>query len=848
MFTALLAMAATQHVGPVSLQRVGDRYEIRASAGSDSASKNDERLLTFPQSPAKVVLWNEAGRQHYAIALDGLHVDRMETGNYEIELKYAKFDPAVGVPEVPTGLAATSTNQVFIVQFQTQVLDEYLQGLKAAGATLSYYLPNNAYIVEMDQRTLSQVQQLPFVRWVGLYQPAYRLETDLEHSLLNARVGTQRYNIQTYHYGPAQKNRLVKRIIAIGGQIDQNVPEGYTIQATLSPNQLAEVASLNEVFFIDVWSPIEEDMNIVRQVSGADYIESVANYKGQGVRGQVRDGGVRATHQAFTTGHPLIIRSNTTDTSHGSSTTGIVFGNGAANSLGRGMLPEAQGIFLSGLSTGATRYNETLALLSAPYFAVFESNSTGSSLTTAYGTESFTMDDILFRMNILICQSQSNAGTQQSRPQAWAKNIVSVGGIRHQNTLTKADDTWNFGGSIGPAQDGRIKPDLSHFYDSILTTTNTSDTAYTSSFGGTSAATPITCGHFGLMFQMWADGAFGNTVLANTVFDARPWNSTARALMINTASQYPFSGTTADLTRVHQGWGLADVKNLYDLRNNLFVVDESDRLTNLQKTTYRVYVTNGQPAFRATMVYTDPPGTTSASQHRINDLTLKVTAPDGTFYYGNNGLLAGNWSTPGGSPDTKDVVENVFVENPQSGVWTVEVSADEINADAELTTPAMDADYALVVSGVSAQTGPDSFAVHSGLVTAGGLPELQTSNNQRLVFTRSEPPLPDLEVSSTAPTNQLQSLTFRYEGKMNYGGGSTGVFFWNYATSHYDLVAANSVGLEDTVLTATVTSNAGDYVDPSTHQIKAKIVFSAFVRASRTFTVQTDQVRWIFGV
>src|SRR6185436_19433678 len=127
------------------------------------------------------------------------------------------------------------------------------------------------------------------------------------------KVGTQRYNIQTYHYGPAQKNQLVNRIVAIGGRIDQNVPEGYTIQATLTPQQLQEVSTFNQVFYIDVWGPMEQDMDIVRQTSGANYIEGLGNYKGQGVRGQVRDGGVRATHQAFTTGFPLMIRSNTTD-------------------------------------------------------------------------------------------------------------------------------------------------------------------------------------------------------------------------------------------------------------------------------------------------------------------------------------------------------------------------------------------------------------------------------------------------------------------------------------------------------------------------------------------------------
>lgn len=849
MFTALLALAATQQVQPAHLKRVAGGFEISVEARAAALKGiENERLLTFPGSATRVLLWSERGVDKYAIATDGINVNKIAEGSQDILLKFGNFDPKRSVPAPPPGLDANASNQVFIVQFETQVLPEYLQTLKEAGAALSYYLPNNAYIVEMNGTAYDRVAALPFVRWVGVYQPAYRLETDLENALLASRVGTQRYNIQTYHYGPAQKNQLVKRILAIGGRIDQNVPEGYTIQATLSPNQLAEVAKFNEVFFIDVWSPIEQDMNIVRDISGANYIETIGNYKGQGVRGQVRDGGVRATHQAFTTGHPLVVRANTTDTSHGSSTTGIVFGNGTGNTSGRGMLPEGQGIFLSGLSTGATRYNETLALLSAPYFAVFESNSTGSSLTTAYGTESFTMDDILFRMNILICQSQSNAGSQQSRPQAWAKNIVSVGGIKHQNTLTTADDNWTNGGSIGPAQDGRIKPDLAHFYDSVLCTTNTSDTAYTTGFGGTSAATPITCGHFGLLFQMWADGVFGNSVLASTVFDARPWNTTARALMINTASQWPFTGTTADLTRTHQGWGRADVRSMYDLRNNLFVVNESSRLQAFQKSTYRVYVPAGQPAFRSTMIFTDPPGTTSASQHRINDLTLKVTSPSGTFYYGNNGLLAGNWSTSGGAPNTIDVVENVFVQNPEAGVWIVEVSADQINQDAELSTPAMDADFALVCSNVIAEAGPTSFSVTDATINSGGLAELQTSNNQVLSVNRTLLTGPRVDVTGTAPNTPLTSLTLKFESNSPSTGPAVNVYFWNYVTNAWTLVGSSLITATDTVVSIPVTSNVNDFVDPATKEIKARLGYTTTSRTTRTLGVTIDQIRWIFGV
>jgi hypothetical protein len=104
---------------------------------------------------------------------------------------------------------------------------------------------------------------------------------------------------------------------------------------------------------------------------------------------------------------------------------------------------------------------------------------------------------------------------------------------------------------------------------------------------------------------------------------------------------------------------------------------------------------------KITMVYPDPPGTTSSTLHRINDLDLRVVSPSGTVYHGNVGLDVGTASTPGGAPNAVDTVENVYVDAPEAGVWTVEVTASEINQDGHLATPADDAVFSLVVTGAA---------------------------------------------------------------------------------------------------------------------------------------------------
>ncbi|MBI1748806.1 MAG: S8 family serine peptidase [Acidobacteria bacterium] len=703
--------ALTLTAGILELQKDGSGYALGMEGiGRFYATTYDiqnARLIQVPNTTMRVILWEEKRTEgpstpFFAISLDGQRIVRVQQAAYDLLLRYAQFDPLMNSSSVDALLAARepANESTFIVQFVTQPLEEYRQQIETLGGTLYKYLANYAYVVRMNPAAKEQVSNLPFVRWVGPYHPAYRLEESLIAELTQDgdSLPASRYSIQVFERGKAQQDRVAMRIEAMGGTINKISPQGFRLEATVTRDALLEVAHMDEVQFIDRWTAPEPDVTTAREIGGADFLESVAGFTGTGVRGEVMDAGIRATHQDFQS-RPIIIHgANPGVDSHGTSTTGIIFGDGRADMRGRGFLPTGQGIFASYLRL-SNRYQHTAELLEPPYQALFQSNSWGGGLTRQYTTVSADMDDILFNNDIIIAQSQSNAGNQMSRPEAWAKNIVSVGGILHRGTVTMDDDCWCSRGSIGPAADGRIKPDLAHFYDMNFTPSGRSDTSYTPSFGGTSAATPIVAGHFGLFFEMWHNQIFGNPG-GETVFDSRPHMATAKAMIINTAKQWTFTGPQHDLTRVHQGWGLPDLANLYNLRDKIFVVDQTDILLPFETRTYRFQSQGGGTPLRATLVYSDPSGTTSSTQHRINKLNLKVTSPTAVVYWGNNGLMSGLWSTPAGDPDTKNTTENVFINSPDNGTWTFEVIAAEINEDSHLETPEIDADYALVISGI----------------------------------------------------------------------------------------------------------------------------------------------------
>ena len=677
----------------------------------------NEQVIIVPDSSILLTLWDERLDNskiipYYSISLDGGQtIVRTVQPSYEIGLRYAHFDPLEWVPTVEPLLTADDDTQLFIVQFVTQPLEAFEEAITAFGGTVHHHIAQFAYLVEMSDEVKSQVEGLPYIRWIGPYHPAYRLEEFMLDNLENAEqmYPLQKYNIQVLTV--EQKDILANRISTLGGIVNRADAGKFLLEATLTPNQLFSVIRFDEVLFIDRWSQYEVDMDIAREIGGANYIESVAGYNGSGVRGESFDTGFNLDHVDFAS-RPLIEHGGPVpEDSHGSACIGICFGDGTGNPQARGLLPEGQGIVCYynniGLS-GTNRYIHTGELVQDPYFAVFQTASVGSTRTTQYTTISADTDVALFDFDIVHCQSQSNSGWEDSRPQAWAKNIISGGGIYHYDTLNRSDDMWNNGASIGPATDGRIKPTFTFFYDNILTTTSGSPTAYTYGFGGTSGATPITAGHVGLFFQMWSDGIFGNDVDPNgTVFENRAHMTTAKAMLINTAYQYPFNGTTEDKTRMHQGWGMPHVGTLYDLREKIYVIDETDVLAPFQMTEHYVTVDNDEPFLKVTMTYADPPGNPAVqTQHRINDLTLKVVSPSGTEYWGNNGLLEGVWSIPDGDPDTKNTVECVFIKDPEPGEWIVEVHGDEIVEDSHVETPAMDADYALVVSPVMAGPRP----------------------------------------------------------------------------------------------------------------------------------------------
>jgi hypothetical protein len=660
--------------------------------------------------------------------------------NPTIQLHYTAFDPLLGEPPVAPGLAAKGDSSLVLVQFHTEPTDAHRQALRRAGAQVHWYAPHQSYVVRCEPTRRHEVAQIAGVRWVGSFHPAYKLQPSLLAELAGATPLAERTYVIVLVDVRGDEPAIVAAVERVGGSMWRYAGGNILVEAKLTGPQVTAIAHEDSVLWVQLATAPEVDMVNARIQGGANYVEATpGNHTGKGVRGHIMEG-IYSTHPEFAANAyrsaPLTVFSNVA-TTHGNSTFGEVFSAGV-DPQARGVCPDGQGmatdynyIFSTvAMSTAQnSRYGVVRALTdpALQWKAMFQTASWGYPQITAYDARSAEMDWVIHTFDIPICQSQSNTGNQRSRPQAWAKNIISVGALNHLNTANPNDDTQS-GTSMGPANDQRIKPDLCAYYDNIYTTNGA--TTYTTGFGGTSGATPMVAGHLGIAIELFTDGLFGHPAASSwqNRFAVKPHFSTAKALLINTARQYdPAINGAGAASRFRQGWGFPNLQDMYDLRNRMLLLDEQDVLRQGQSRTYFVHVKPNTPQLKTTMVYADlPTAPNFLAPHRVNDLNLSVRDPNGVVYHGNNGMSnisTGLYTVPGGSPNGLDTVENVFVRTPAVGVWQLEVSAPLVALDQHVETPAVDADFALAASGIGggrdrsgavldlASSGPGNFTV-----------------------------------------------------------------------------------------------------------------------------------------
>ncbi|HEU5098888.1 MAG TPA: S8 family serine peptidase [Roseiflexaceae bacterium] len=166
-----------------------------------------------------------------------------------IRLGRVTFDPLAGEPALAQALRSTEKAgpNTFLLQFSGPVQEAWKVAAAQAGAHLYGYIPEHAFVARIDGAALPAVRALPFVRWVGLYHPAYRLDTALDSSHAAGSV-----TIVAQTLPDADLDALSQTIADWGGTMvsrSANAIAGY-LHAALPGARLGDLAAQDAVLWV----------------------------------------------------------------------------------------------------------------------------------------------------------------------------------------------------------------------------------------------------------------------------------------------------------------------------------------------------------------------------------------------------------------------------------------------------------------------------------------------------------------------------------------------------------------------------------------------------------------------
>jgi hypothetical protein len=211
-------------------------------------------------------------------------------------------------------------------------------------------------------------------------------------------------------------------------------------------------------------------------------------------------------------------------------------------------------------------------------------------------------------------------------PEGVAKNVLTVGAVNGiSNGFSQASDiVMTDFSSWGPADDGRIKPDIVAKGRQVFSTDLNNNYSTKS---GTSMAAPIVSGSMMLIQELYNKYSGGNYLRSASL----------KGLAIHNAN----AANNFSRPDYKHGWGLLDAEKMSNFIQHLhepqlFFLETE--LANKQSFEHTFYA-DGQTSIMATLAWTDPPGTPVAPKLNprdlmlVNDLDMRIEHESGEVYY-----------------------------------------------------------------------------------------------------------------------------------------------------------------------------------------------------------------------
>lgn len=602
-----------------------------------------------------------------------------DSSNYEIKLKSGEFTPDVtdDFGKVSRQLSATENQESVyrMIQFYDIPTLREKENLNKSGIELISYIPNKAFYAKIPTHILSSDLARLNIRSVFVIQEEFKLSSELTaETLPEWAVAGDNIKLKVKYYSKEDKEAITNEILTNGGVILHDLATIETFIVEYPINSFLGLAKNTKIQWIEPISPPStpdgtRGQSSVRSNTINTNNPSGRKYDGTGVATSIGDDGIVGPHIDFTGRITQFTNDGTRN--HGDGVSGILIGSGNLDPTKAGMAPGAS------ISTYRVTFIDVAGY---PHIidAVDHLNTLGSVITSTsysqgekgvYNANAVFVDEqVHSNQSLMHVFSAGNSGTRDHGYGAgnlWgnisggakaAKNIICAGNVNYKDELSRSS-------SRGPAEDGRIKPDLCAQGD--FHTTTDADNTYNNSFGGTSASSPAIAGVSAQLYQAYKG-------LNNGV---NPESGLIKAVMLNTARDMGNPGPDFEY-----GWGV-----LNGLKAVRIIEDERyvrDNIAQGGTNSHIITVPQNVSEVRVMTYWTDVDGDPSVTIALVNDINMELVTPDNQTF--NPWVLdptpnEASLSAPAvRGVDHLNNVEQVTINNPSAGTYTVNVDGFSI--------------------------------------------------------------------------------------------------------------------------------------------------------------------------
>lgn len=563
--------------------------------------------------------------------------------------RYIHLNEKANWREMWQSMKAFESKKYFVIQFNTIPSDIEKQEMQTLGVNLLHYLPDYAWYASAHEGlNIEQLKSFDIYAISPIYN--YFKYTDnvyvKELMAFENPNEPQMIGLEISTFKVENEDLIQTTCEAIGAQHFQKGVFANTYSLEIPQNKILALSELPFIYAIsEKHTERQLELTYRNTVGRANYLSSGINgmnFNGNGVTLAIEEGGIIDTLHYEIKGRK---EERTAGNSVSDHKTGCSENAGSAGNYDAKYRANAWGADIISLDGSSWSYYDTASLTMA-------SHSYGWGVSGGYWAGARDHDQqVRLQPSMMHFYSSGNQGSDTCNYgiyngiAAWAnltggskqaKNIMAI------NNTSPYDDL-SFG-SVGPAFDGRIKPDLC-----------------IEGWEGTSYSSPKAAGMMAQLYQAWKSLHGG----------INPQSGLIKAFMLNTADDLYNAGPD-----FKTGFGRINARRAYNgITGNMFFVDSLGNGATKQHT---LTVPANVKEVRMMLYWTDYEAVTNAAKAIVNDLNFTVTTPaNATFLpwvlnlYPHADSL-NKLATRG--VDSLNNVEQITIANPAAGNYTLSVN------------------------------------------------------------------------------------------------------------------------------------------------------------------------------